>query len=414
MCATNNDKTRIMFKQIFLTLACSIIVNGCSSHQQTVTPPPPIELRGVWLTNVDSRVLESRESIAEAMQFLADHHFNVVFPVVWNKGMTLYRSAVMKGMFGIEIDTLSAYAKRDPLAEVIQEAHKRNIAVIPWFEYGFAASYQDSGGHILRAKPHWAARDRHGRLLTKNGFEWMNAFHPEVQEFMLSLITEVVRNYPVDGVQGDDRLPAQPIEGGYDSLTAALYAETHAGSQPPLDFRETHWKYWRAVRLNSFAEQVYRRVKAFKADVVVSWSPGVYPWSLDEYLQDWRSWFNPNVYGEVFGDLAHPQIYRYNIEQYKQTLDTQHRDSMRVHNRKRYIYPGVLLSVGDYLIPEEYLKEAVRYNRYCGYNGEVFFFYEGLRKNNGRLAKVLKEHFYTRPARLPFPPAGLTAYAGGR
>lgn len=411
----NNDKTHLMFKQKFFpVILCCIAFAGCSSQQQAVTLPPPIELRGVWLTNVDSRVLESRESIAEAMQFLADHHFNVVFPVVWNKGMTLYRSEVMKQMFGFEIDTLAAYAGRDPLAEVIEEAHKRNIAVIPWFEFGFAASYQDNGGHILRAKPHWAARDREGKLLTKNGFEWMNAFHPEVQEFMLSLITEVVRNYNIDGVQGDDRLPAQPIEGGYDSLTVALYAETHAGNTPPMDFRETHWKYWRAVRLNSFVEKVYRRVKAFKPDVVVSWSPSVFPWSLDEYLQDWRSWFNPNVYGEVFGDLAHPQVYRYDIERYKQTLDTQHRDSMRVHNKNRYLYPGILLNVGDYLMPEEYLREAVRYNRYSGYNGEVFFFYEGLRKQNDKMAKVLKEHFYKGPARLPFSPAGMKATAAQR
>ena len=133
----------------------------------------------------------------------------------------------------------AAYKGRDPLAEVIDEAHKHNIAVIPWFEFGFSSSYNDGGGHILRAKPHWAARDREGRLLKKNGFEWMNAFHPEVQEFMLALVTEVVKRYDVDGVQGDDRLPAQPIEGGYDSLTVALYKETHAGIGPPLGFSRT-------------------------------------------------------------------------------------------------------------------------------------------------------------------------------
>ena len=30
----------------------------------------------------------------------------------------------------------------------------------------------------------------------------MNAFHPEVQEFMTNLILEVVENYDVDGIQG--------------------------------------------------------------------------------------------------------------------------------------------------------------------------------------------------------------------
>lgn len=365
----------------------------------------PIELRGVWLTNVDSRVLDSNENIAVAMQFLADHNFNVVFPVVWHNGVTLHRSEVMKRNFGIEIDTL--YKNRDPLAEVIEEAHKRNIAVIPWFEFGFTSSYKNNGGHILKAKPHWAALDRQGKKVEKNGYEWMNALHPEVQEFMLSLVSEVAKKYNVDGVQGSDRLPAQPIEGGYDSLTVALYRETHSGNEPPLDFRETHWKHWRAVRLNAFAQQIYWRVKALKPNAIVSWTPGIYPLSLDEYLQDWRSWVNPDPNGNFYADIVHPQNYRYDIERYKQTLNTQHRDSMKINTKMRYLYPGILLNIGTYLISGEYLKEAVRYNRHSGYNGEVFFSYEGLRKENDAMAKLLKENFYKTPAVLPFTPAGM-------
>jgi uncharacterized lipoprotein YddW (UPF0748 family) len=396
-----------MFKISFAFVVIVAMLAACASTSEQA--PLPIELRGVWLTNVDSRVLESRASIAEAMQFLADHNFNIVYPVVWNKGMTLYRSDVMKKYFGIEMDTLATYKNRDPLAEVIEEAHKRNIAVVPWFEFGFSCSYKDNGGHILKAKPQWAARDRNGKLLEKNGFEWMNAFHPEVQEFMLSLVMEVVKKYDIDGVQGDDRLPAQPIEGGYDSLTVALYKETHLGNAPPLDFRDKHWKYWRAVRLNSFAQTLYWKVKALKPDIVVTWSPSIYPWSLDEYLQDWRSWVNPDPNGNYSADIVHPQNYRYSIEAYRQTLDTQHRDSMRITTNRRYLYPGILLNVGTYLMSEEYLKEAVRYNRVSGYNGEVFFFYEGLRKENNKMAKLLKENFYRTPARLPFTPRFLAA-----
>ncbi|MBI5475013.1 MAG: family 10 glycosylhydrolase [Ignavibacteriae bacterium] len=366
-----------------------------------------MELRGVWLTNVDSHVLESRGQIAAAMQFLADHHFNLVYPVVWNKGMTLYRSDVMKQSFDIDIDTLTAYRGRDPLAEVIEEAHKRNIAVIPWFEFGFAASHNDRGGHILRTKPHWAAQDREGKLLAKNGFEWMNAYHPEVQEFMLALVTEVVRKYNIDGVQGDDRLPAQPIEGGYDAWTAARYAGLHNGKMPPWDFREKEWQRWRADQLNAFARKLYRHLKSIKPAVVVSWSPSIYPWSFDEYLQDWRAWISLDSSGHCYADLIHPQNYRYEIGDYKKTLDTQSRDSMRVNNTRPYLYPGILLNVGSYLMSEEYLQEAIRYNRACGYAGEVFFFYEGLRKENDKMAKLLKEHFYQTPARLPFTPAFL-------
>lgn len=141
-----------------------------------------MKIRGVWLPNTDSLVLNSQPRIAEAMEFLAQTGFNVVFPVVWSKGFTVYPSQVMRELCGIEIDP--RYQGRDPLAELTAAAKRVGIAVIPWFEYGFASSYHRNGGHLLAKKPDWAALDRHGNLLTKNKFEWMNAFHPEVQDFL--------------------------------------------------------------------------------------------------------------------------------------------------------------------------------------------------------------------------------------
>ena len=48
----------------------------------------------------------------------------------------------------------------------------------------------------------------------------MNAFNPEVQQFMLDLIQALLTSYPeIDGVQGDDRMPALPSISGYDDYT---------------------------------------------------------------------------------------------------------------------------------------------------------------------------------------------------
>lgn len=42
----------------------------------------------------------------------------------------------------------------------------------------------------------------------------------------------------------------------------------------------------------------------------------------------------------------------------------------------------------------DYLLEAIAYNRSVGINGEVLFFYEGLRENNDVLAKALRKYVY--------------------
>lgn len=405
-----------MFKTVFVFIGVCILSgfslfhSGCAgSGEQQQQRPAPVELRGVWITQHD-RVLESREGIANALQFLADHNFNVVFPVVWTNGMTLFPSTTMNVLFGIEIDTLAAYKGRDPLAEVIEEAHKRNMAVIPYFEGGFSAG--DSESVIIRSKPHWAARDRANKIAAKDGVAWLNAFLPEVQNFMFAIIGEVVQKYDIDGVQGGTRLPAQPIEAGYDSVFTAEYTELHAGTPPPFDINEKHWKFWRAVRLNTIARQVYWKVKATKPRAVVSWSPFVYPWSLDEYLQDWRIWISKSPDGEYSADIMHPRIFRYDIGSYKRTLESQHRDSIRIHSEKRYMYPGILLQDKSFSMTDDFLMEAVRYNRYLGYNGEVFYSYEGLRRDNGRLAKVLKSTHYRLPAKLPFTPSSRKDISG--
>ena len=351
-----------------------------------------VEIRGVWLTNTDSEVLSSQTAILEAMEFLAETGFNVVFPVVWNKAATLYPSQVMQQTFGWEID--SRYNGRDPLAEVINAARQVNIKVIPWFEYGFASSYNLNGGKLLKKKPEWGACDRQGNLLKKNGFEWLNALNPQVQNFILSLILEVVRNYDIDGIQGDDRLPALPCEGGYDPITIKRYNQEF-GCNPPSNPKEKKWLQWRANILTEFLSRLYQEVKSINSSLLVSMAPSIPNWGLQEYLQDSDSWLKQELV-----DMIHPQLYRRDFISYKSVLDKLVNQQFKDRNKLK-LAPGILMKVGSYLISSEDLVKTIEYNRDRNIAGEVFFFYEGLRKNNNALAKVLRSHAYSHAARFP-------------
>lgn len=344
-----------------------------------------MELRGIWLTNVDSKVLHSRNNIAEAMDFLAETGFNVVFPVVWNKAFTLYPSQLMQTTFGREIDPL--YKGRDPLAEIITEAKQVGLQVIPWFEYGFVSSYKQNGGLLLSKKPEWSAHDGKGNLLVKNGFEWMNALDEEVQNFLIDLVLEVVSKYDVDGIQGDDRMPAFPSEGGYDPKTVARYYQQFS-CHPPKNHKHHKWLQWRADILTNFLTRLYREVKAVKPEILVSMAPSFYKWSFNEYLQDYPTWVNREIV-----DIIHPQLYRRDFASY-QTIVQQLVKQQFSYSQLSKVFPGILIKVGDYRISVDYLLEAIAYNRSLGINGEVLFFYEGLRENNDALAKALRNSIY--------------------
>jgi uncharacterized lipoprotein YddW (UPF0748 family) len=351
-------------------------------------------LRGVWLANVDSNVFDSKQNIAEAMQVLADAGFNYVFPVVWNQGFTLFPSSVMKNEFldeQFEID--SRYTGRDPLAEVIEEASKKDLEVIPWLEFGFSSSYNANGGHILEAKPEWAAKDQSGNLLKKNGFEWMNALDVNVQGFMLQLILEVVTKYPVAGIQGDDRLPSLPSEGGYDSKTRKLHKDKF-GTEPPLNTKDATWLKFRADILTGFLNNLKIEVKAVRPDLLISMAPSPYPFGYKEYLQDYPTWLEKNLV-----DLLHPQFYRKDdLIAYKGLVDDAV-DRLFDKNHPEHLFntsPGVLTKSGIYNIDPTDLWECIKYNRNNGIRGEVQFFYEGLRHNNDACIKLLQQKNYSK------------------
>lgn len=389
-------------------MPCSVRACLAACLTVLVLRPSPVaaqtaELRGVWITNVDSDVLSTRAKIAEAMDYLATRGFNVVYPVVYNGGYTLYPSDVMVQTFGESYRTHPSFAGRDVLAEVIFEAHRAGLEVVPWFEYGFAASFESNGGHILRLKPDWAALCAPGATtncdagrVKKNGFFWLDALNPEVQAYMSALVLEVARRYDVDGVQGDDRLPAMAVEGGYTAVDRALYAQDHGGAAPPTFARDPGFVQWKARRLTRYLGTLYRGVKAVDPNLTVSMSPSPYSFGYDEYLQDSPRWLDSS-----YVDTFHPQLYRFDLGQYR--FEVQKALSFTRAQDRAKLFPGVLIKSGSRLAHPDTVVAAVRYNRQNGINGEVFFFYEGLRSRNpkGAVGDSLRKYVYTTPARVP-------------
>ncbi len=345
----------------YLLLYLTILLSVYNSHAQ---------VRGVWVTNVASTALDSKANIQACVHNCKRIGITDIFMVVYNNATTMYPSRIMDSMWGIPIQ--AKYAGRDPLQEMILAAHKQHIRVHAWFEFGFSSSYKAAGGIILKKKPSWAAINSAGTLVTKNGFDWLNAFDPAVQAYMLSLITEVVSNYNIDGIQGDDRLPACPSTAGYDDYTLNLYAAKHQGAQPPINYKDTAWVQWRSNILTQYLRQVYRAVKALKPQVLVTMAPSVYPWCKQEYLQDWPAWLQQGIV-----DLVMPQVYRYHAAAYDATIATltSNIPSPYLHQ----CYPGVLQSLGNgYLASDTLTQYMVQHNRNQGYSGEVFFYYQGI------------------------------------
>lgn len=362
-----------MVKSIWMPKAAVFILILFSAITAASAEHPPV--RGVWVANVASSTLSSPAKIRNFVELADSCGLNTLYVVVWNRGLTTYPSELMQQHFGKKCNP--RYAEFDMLQEMIDAAHARNIRVIAWFEFGFSCSYKQSdGGHILRKYPQWAAKDVDGKVATKNGFQWMNALHPDVQDFMLSLMKEVLKNYEVDGVQGDDRLPACPSIAGYDSWTLDLYRKQHDGHSPPEDHFDSEWVDWRAGLLNDFMQRMHRELKETRPDAVISSSPSIYPWSKEQYLQDWPTWLKKGWVDEVC-----PQVYREQLASYRTELRNIV-ESQVAEKNLHAVFPGILVQTAARKYNDaENIKAMVRANREAGFSGEVFFYDAAITEN---------------------------------
>jgi uncharacterized lipoprotein YddW (UPF0748 family) len=352
---------------------------------------PLTQVRGVWLTNVASTALQSRAGIQECVDLCKRIGINTIFMVTFNNTKTQFRSQVMREYFGSEIDPI--YGSRDPLAELLEIAKPQGIRVVAWFEYGFASVYGDpSGGKMIAQYPAWASRDLNGMITQKNSFYWVDPFNPDVQRFYRRLITEVAERYPtLDGIQGDDRLPALPSNGGYNAAVTAQYKK-ETGLTAPINPTEGNWLKWRADKLTAFGTYIYKHIKSINSRMMVSMSPSSYNWSLQNYLQDWPQWVsNKQV------DYIHTQLYRYNFPAYKTELDKNYPYMNAIDNKAIRFSPGVLLGDGSGdAITAPVLSEILNYNRSIGLKGETYFYYERIRRNTA-FQDTIRAHYLRNP-----------------
>ena len=344
---------------------------------------PQQEIRGVWLTNIDSQVLFSRDSLEPSLKRLADLNFNTVYPTVWNWGYTLYPSAVARRTFGYkqglypDVDNTgqrnealeAAQGDRDMLLELINLARPLGLRVIPWFEFGFMAPADSA---LARAHPDWLTQKADGSTIKAEGEHdrvWLNPFHPEVQQFMLDMVSELVANYSIDGFQVDDHF-GLPAAYGYDPYTVNLYRQEHGGQGPPADIHDPEWTRWRADKITNVMGRLFEVVKQRQPSAIMSVSPNPHEFAYKYFLQDWDTWVNRGYVEELI-----IQLYRSDLGRFVWEMGRAPAQAARRHIPTAI---GVLSGLRGRPVAMDWIQEQVRAVRDRSYAGVSFFFYESL------------------------------------
>jgi uncharacterized lipoprotein YddW (UPF0748 family) len=379
------------------------LINPMISLSESLPKQAFREIRGVWITNVDSDVLFTRDRLATAIKDLRQLNFNTIYPVVWNWGYTTYPSKVAKRVVGSSfmpkksagilinrtLTKTEGLEGRDVLQEMVVSGHKQGLSVIPWFEFGFMApaATDPAGSNLAKLHPDWLTQKQDGGTIWKEGKDprvWLNPFKPEVKKFIIDLVVEVVKKYDVDGIQFDDHF-GLPSEFGYDKFTVDLYKSEHQGKLPPKNPKNEEWVNWRADKITAVMRDLFTAIKAANPKAIVSVSPNPQIFAKSFFLQDWAKWERQGLVEELL-----IQVYRDKLETFIGELK---KPEVQLASKNIPVGIGIMTGVKPKPIPMKQIQTQVAAVRKQGLAGVSFFFYETLWKLTSEPAAARKNGF---------------------
>lgn len=387
---------------VMMSMTLALLMPQLSFSQSS--PAKPLrEIRGVWITNVDSDVLFTRDRLATAIKDLRQLNFNTIYPVVWNWGYTTYPSKVAKRIVGStlmpkksagilinrKLTQSEGLEGRDVLQEMVVQSRKQGIAIIPWFEFGFMlpATTDPAGSNFAKLHPDWLTQKLDGGTIWKEGKDprvWLNPFKPEVKKFIIDLVVEVVKKYDVDGIQFDDHF-GLPSEFGYDKYTVALYQREHEGKLPPKDYKDQEWINWRADKITALMRELFTAIKATNPKSIVSISPNPQTFAKNFFLQDWAKWERQGLVEELL-----IQVYR---DKFSTFVGELQKPEVKLASQNIPVGIGILVGVKPKPIPMKQIQAQIAAVRKEGLAGVSFFFYETLWKLTNEPAAIRKDGF---------------------
>ncbi len=375
-------------------------------------PDPKREFRGVWIatvenmdwpTNTKTPAAQQKQQLADLLAAHQKTGINAVMFQVRPAADAFYAksrepwSRWLTGKQGQAPDPAF-----DPLDFAITEAHKRGMELHAWFNPYRAtmdARYSLlSPNHITNTKPEW--------FMVYGGQKVFNPGLPEVREYIVQVILDVVDNYDIDGVHMDDYFYPYSIAG-----QKINDADTYAKYGGDFD----NIKDWRRNNVDLLIKMLADSIHKHKPRIKFGISPfGIWanksqnPEGSDtrggdsyyELYADSRKWIK-----EGWLDYINPQLYwpiGYRLAAFENLLDWWSNNS---YNRHLYIGQAIYRinerMVTNFKHADEVPNEIKLIRANPRVQGSVFFRSQSLLENRLGFTDSLKQTYYRHPALPP-------------
>lgn len=372
---------------------------------------PEYEFRGVWIATVDNidwpprGVSNPAQQKAAFIELLDMHHrngMNAVIVQIRPAADAFYASPYepwSQWLTGTQGKPTFPYY--DPLVFMIEEAHKRGMEFHAWlnpyranFNIRTASIAPD---HITRKHPEW--------FLTYGDKKYFDPANKLAQDFVVTVVRDIVKRYDVDAIHMDDYFYPYRIP-GKEFPDAASYKRS--GTNLPKD-------QWRRSNVDSIIEKISAAIKMEKPYCKFGISP-FSVWrnkSQDPEGSDTKA--GVTNYDDLYADIllwlkngwidyVAPQLYL-EIGHDKIPFETMV-EWWSKHSYGRHVYIGhgiyrVFEKSAAWKKPAELPNQIELVRQYPEIQGSVFYNSSSFKRNPNGWNDSLRSNYYKKAAKIP-------------
>jgi uncharacterized lipoprotein YddW (UPF0748 family) len=358
------------------------------------------ETRALW---VQRGSLATAQSIAALVKTAREHGFNTLFVQVRGRGDAYY----LGGIEPRAAELLRQPDTFDPLAAVLDAGHGAGLQIHAWINVNLVSSASElppAREHLIYRHPGWlmVPRDIGQQLASVEAdspayvgmlARWTRAHSTEIEglyaspilpdavDYTDSIVRDLVRKYPVDGVHFDyARYPNDRFDYSRPAIREfrnAIRGRLPEATRRTLDAEEPidlfaypdalpdEWREFRISRMTALIDRLHATVKRERpgAQVTIAVVPDASE-AERHRLQNWTAWINAGLV-----DAVCPMAYTTEPSRFAEQIA-----AVRALAGSHPVWAGI----GSYrLSPEETIDNIVTARR-LGASGVVLFSYDSL------------------------------------
>ena len=289
-----------------------------SSVSMAQTDSPKREFRAAWIQSVNGQFRgvpteQIKATLIAQLNSLQQAHFNAIIFQVRPEADALYPSSLEPwSRFLSGTQGLAPSPYWDPMQFMIDECHKRGMEFHAWinpYRVKTTLKNQLADSHIYNKHPEWFVS--YGDLL------FFDPALPESRNFIVSVISDILTRYDVDGIHMDDYFYPYPVS-GQEFGDDASFSRYGGGFKSRAD--------WRRSNVDILIKKIHETVRAIKPWVKFGVSPfGIYRnqssdplgsrtnglQNYDDLYADvlmWarKGWIDYNI-PQIYWEIGHPR-----------------------------------------------------------------------------------------------------------